>query len=153
MLEVYWASAKIGAVVVPLSPLLRGRGLSTLLRDADVGLVVTEEAAAPFLDEVRPDVEALRADRTLLIDGDARPGYCSYRALVDAADDGAHAVSVRGDDPTTSFTAVAPPDSRRGSSSRNGSARSTGSFSASRGGWDRRASRCIQARSASTAPS
>src|SRR5437762_3723350 len=99
LLEVYWAAAKIGAVVVPLSPLLRGKGLSTLLRDADVGLVVTEEATAPFLDEVRPDVEALRPDRTLLIDGDARPGYCSYRPLVDAGDDGARAVSLRGDEP------------------------------------------------------
>jgi len=99
LLEVYWAAAKIGAVVVPLSPLLRGKGLSTLLRDADVGLVVTEEATAPFLDEVRPDVEALRADRTLLIDGNTRPDYCSYRALVDAAEDTMPAVSVSGDDP------------------------------------------------------
>ena len=46
LLEVYWAAAKIGAVVVPLSPLLRGKGLATLLRDADVGLVVTEEAVS-----------------------------------------------------------------------------------------------------------
>src|SRR5437762_2671064 len=99
LLEVYWAAAKIGAVLVPLSPLLPGKGLSTLLRDADVGLVITEEATAPFLDEVRPEVEALRADRTLLIDGNTRPGYCSYRALVDAAEDTARAVSVSGDDP------------------------------------------------------
>jgi acyl-CoA synthetase (AMP-forming)/AMP-acid ligase II len=99
LLEVYWAAAKIGAVVVPLSPLLRGKGLATLLRDADVGLVVTEQAAAPFLDEVRADIAGLPTDRTLLIDGDARPGYCSYRALVDAADDARPAVSVSGDDP------------------------------------------------------
>jgi len=99
LLEVYWAAAKIGAVVVPLSPLLRGRGLSSLLRDADVGLVVTEEAVAPFLDEVRPDLGWIESDRAALIDGDARTGYCSYRALVDAADDAAPTVSVSGDDP------------------------------------------------------
>jgi acyl-CoA synthetase (AMP-forming)/AMP-acid ligase II len=99
LLEVYWAAAKIGAVVVPLSPLLRGKGLATLLRDADIGLVVTEEAVAPFLDEVRPGLGALGSDRTLLIDGAARPGYCSYQALVDAADDAAPTVSVSGDDP------------------------------------------------------
>lgn len=99
VLEVYWAAAKIGAVVVPLSPLLRGKGLATLLRDADIGLVVTEEAVASFLDEVRPDLGALRTDRALLIDGDARAGYCSYQALVDAADDTAPAVSVSADDP------------------------------------------------------
>src|SRR5207244_5724533 len=67
LLEIYWAAAKIGAVVVPLSPLLRGKGLSALLRDADVGLVVTEEAVAPFFDEVRSDLDATRADRAALI--------------------------------------------------------------------------------------
>ena len=99
LLEVYWAAAKIGAVVVPLSPLLRGKGLSTLLRDADVGLVVTEQAATPFLDEVRPDLGAIGADRCLLIDADARPGYCSYHTVVDAADDAAPFASVSGGDP------------------------------------------------------
>ena len=99
LLEVYWAAAKIGAVVVPLSPLLRGKGLSALLRDADVGFVVTEEAVAPFFDEVRSDLDATGADRAALIDGDARPGYCSYHALVDAADVAAPTVSVSGDDP------------------------------------------------------
>ena len=31
LLETYWAVAKMGAVVVPLSPLLRGRALAALL--------------------------------------------------------------------------------------------------------------------------
>jgi acyl-CoA synthetase (AMP-forming)/AMP-acid ligase II len=99
LLEVYWAAAKIGAVVVPLSPLLRGKGLATLLRDAEVGLVVTEEAAAPFLDEVRRELGAIGEDRVALIDGHARPGYCSYQALVDAADEAAPAARVTEDDP------------------------------------------------------
>jgi acyl-CoA synthetase (AMP-forming)/AMP-acid ligase II len=60
---------------------------------------VTEEAVAPFLDEVRPDLGGSRADRAVLIDADARPGYGSYRALVDAADDAPPAVAVSGDDP------------------------------------------------------
>lgn len=99
LLEVYWAAAKIGAVVVPLSPLLRGQGLSTLLSDADVVLVVTEEAAAPFLDHVRPGLTAIGGDRCLLIDADPRAGYRSYHAVVDSADDTAPSVRVSGDDP------------------------------------------------------
>ena len=99
MLEVYWGAAKIGAVVVPLSPLLRGKGLSTLLRDADIGLVVTEETVAPFLDEVRPDLGGIGPDRWLLIDGDGRRGYSPYHALVDAADDAVPSVKVDEDDP------------------------------------------------------
>jgi acyl-CoA synthetase (AMP-forming)/AMP-acid ligase II len=34
LLEVYWAVAKTGGVV-PLSPLLRGKGLTSLLNDSD----------------------------------------------------------------------------------------------------------------------
>jgi acyl-CoA synthetase (AMP-forming)/AMP-acid ligase II len=99
LLEVYWAAAKIGAVVVPLSPLLRGKGLATLLRDADIELIVTEEAVAPFLDEVRPELGAKGPERPVLIDGQGRKGYGSYQALVDAADDAAPVVTVSGDDP------------------------------------------------------
>ena len=99
MLEVYWAAAKIGAVVVPLSPLLRGKGLSALVRDADVGLIVTETAVASYLDDVRSDLDTIGADRALLIDADARTGYRSYHALVDAAEDAAPTVDVSGEDP------------------------------------------------------
>src|ERR1017187_5506157 len=35
LLETYWAAAKIGVVVVPLSPLLRGKGLATPIQDSD----------------------------------------------------------------------------------------------------------------------
>src|SRR6185503_20086699 len=35
LLESYWAIVKIGAVIVPLSQLLRGKGLLNLLRDSD----------------------------------------------------------------------------------------------------------------------
>jgi acyl-CoA synthetase (AMP-forming)/AMP-acid ligase II len=99
MLEVYWAAAKIGAVVVPLSPLLRGKGLSTLLRDADVSVVVTETAVAPFLDGVRTDVTAIGPEAWLIIDGEGRPVYRSYHALVDAAAEEPPTVVVSGDDP------------------------------------------------------
>jgi acyl-CoA synthetase (AMP-forming)/AMP-acid ligase II len=99
LLEVYWAAAKIGAVVVPLSSLLRGRGLSTLLSDADVGLIVTEVAQATYLDEVRSEL-AIAADRYLLTDGPARAGYRDYGALVASASDAEPSrVSVDEDDP------------------------------------------------------
>src|SRR5919197_1863047 len=98
LLEVYWAAAKIGAVVVPLSPLLRGRGLSTLLNDADVALVVTETANADFLDEVRGDV-GVPAERYLLIDG-RRKGYGDYHALAAGAPESEPPrVEIRADDP------------------------------------------------------
>jgi acyl-CoA synthetase (AMP-forming)/AMP-acid ligase II len=97
-LEVYWAAAKIGAVVVPLSPLLRGKGLATLLQDADVVLVVTEAALTSYLDEVRAEL-AIPAGRYLLTDA-VRSGYSSYRETVaEASDAEPQATGVAAGDP------------------------------------------------------
>ena len=41
LLEIYWAIGKIGAVVVPLSTLLLGKGLKSLLVDYDAVMVIT----------------------------------------------------------------------------------------------------------------
>jgi len=46
LLEVYWAVAAVGAVVVPLSTLLRGKGLLTPLSDSDTAMVITNAAFA-----------------------------------------------------------------------------------------------------------
>src|SRR5262245_30166632 len=40
LLEIFMAVAKIGVVVVPLSPLLRGTGLTRLLNDSDSVMIV-----------------------------------------------------------------------------------------------------------------
>lgn len=100
LLDVYWAAAKIGAVVVPLSPLLRGRGLATLINDADVALIVTESALVTYLDEVRPAL-SLPRDRYLLTDGSAaRDGYEDYGMRVAQASEAEPArVAIEGDDP------------------------------------------------------
>ena len=45
-LELLWAVTRIGVVIVPLSPMLRGAGLTRLLNDADASAVVTNRAFA-----------------------------------------------------------------------------------------------------------
>lgn len=45
LLEVYAAAARTGMVVVPLSPLLRGPALKTLLDDSDTRALVAEGAS------------------------------------------------------------------------------------------------------------
>jgi acyl-CoA synthetase (AMP-forming)/AMP-acid ligase II len=45
LLTTYWACAKLGAVVVPLSPLLNASGLSTLVLDAQPRVVIGPENA------------------------------------------------------------------------------------------------------------
>ena len=55
----YWAAAKTGLVIVPVSPLLLETGLQTLLRDSDARLVIGDPAFARAWVHIRgelPDV-------------------------------------------------------------------------------------------------
>ena len=79
--EMFWAVAKLGAVLVPMSPMVRGRGLVNLLNDADSTLVLTDRAHAPFLDEIRSE---LIADKYWLTD-EKQPGWQSYATLCQRA--------------------------------------------------------------------
>ncbi len=79
--ETYWAVARIGAVVVPLSPLLRGTGLVSLLNDSDTLLVVTNKAFVEVLDPIKKQLPVIKADRYLLTDSDNTPGYQGYHFL------------------------------------------------------------------------
>ena len=84
LLETYWACARIGAVVVPLSPLLTGVGLSGLINDAGAICLVTQQSLLPVVESVLPDLPTLAAERVLLIDG-AMPPWGNYAALAAAA--------------------------------------------------------------------
>ena len=86
-LEVYWAAAKIGAVVVPLSTLLRGQAIANLLRDSDSVLLVSDSGFVPTIDEIRNDLPAIARDRYLLADDPGINGYRDYHALLAAAGD------------------------------------------------------------------
>jgi long-chain acyl-CoA synthetase len=85
--ETYWAVAAIGAVVVPLSPLLRGIGLISLLNDSDTLLVITNKAFAEILDPIKDQFPAIKSDRYLLIDDNHTPGYQGYHSLKDQTSD------------------------------------------------------------------
>jgi long-chain acyl-CoA synthetase len=82
--ETYWACARIGAVVVPLSPLLQGPGLTALLRDSAAALVVASADRADELEAVRRDLGVLLG-RWVLVDG-RREGFFSYHELAEAAE-------------------------------------------------------------------
>lgn len=99
-LEIYWAVARLGVVVVPLSPMLRGAGLSRLLNDSDSKVVITEKAFVTHLDPVRETLPDIAADRYVLVDADDGAGYRSYHALTAVASEAdPPAVAIHGDDP------------------------------------------------------
>ena len=83
LLESYWAIVKIGAVIVPLSQLLRGKGLLTLLRDSDTTALITNSAFVTELDSIKSDLHSIPAGRFISID--ESDGYLSYASLTSAA--------------------------------------------------------------------
>ena len=98
VVELYQAAARTGLVVVPLSPLLRGSGLSNLLDDSDARILITNRAQVPEIDGLRAGRSGIAADRYVLVDGEA-PGYLSYRALGEAATAAPAADAIDRDDP------------------------------------------------------
>ncbi|MBO6520483.1 MAG: AMP-binding protein [Rhodospirillales bacterium] len=87
LLDLYWAAAKIGAVVVPSSTLLQAAGLKTLLNKSDCVMVVSAPSFAETLNAVRADVPDVRNDRWILTGNDAPDGFIAYDAFVDGQSD------------------------------------------------------------------
>ena len=82
LLDAYRAAAQLGLVAVPLSPLLRGPGLVSLLRDSETAAVICAHGSVEALNEVRADLPGITADRYLVVDGEGEPGYTNFGTLV-----------------------------------------------------------------------
>jgi acyl-CoA synthetase (AMP-forming)/AMP-acid ligase II len=99
LVELYWAAAKTGIVAVPLSPLLRGSGLLSLVRDAGAKALVSSPEMVPVLEEVRGALPGIAVDRWILTDASAHAGYRDYAELTGAASEAEPRAALRGDDP------------------------------------------------------
>ncbi|MFW2340195.1 MAG: class I adenylate-forming enzyme family protein, partial [Acidimicrobiia bacterium] len=98
VLDIYQVASKTGIVVVPLSPLLRGDGLSNLINDSDSVAVITQADMASHLNEVRSQLTGVEDDRFILIDADL-PGFRPYSDLTaDSSESEPPAVPIDRDD-------------------------------------------------------
>ncbi len=93
LLAAYWAAAASGIVIVPCSPLLRGGGLQTLLRDSHSRMVIAHRSQASALAEIREACPRLeRILLTALAADEAPPAGCeNYAGFIAAADHADHA--------------------------------------------------------------
>lgn len=79
----YWAAAKTGIVIVPVSTLLQGAGLKQLLTDSDSLMVIADASFQNTLDSIREDLPAIRSDRYVLAGAESVPsGYVSYEDFI-----------------------------------------------------------------------
>jgi acyl-CoA synthetase (AMP-forming)/AMP-acid ligase II len=87
LLEIYWAVAKIGAVVVPASTLLLEQAMKTLLQDSDSVSLITNSQFVEKIDGIKPELPAIAEDRYILTDWSKHAGYLDYHALKSASED------------------------------------------------------------------
>ena len=97
LVEIMWAAPSFGAVNVPLSPLLMGPGLLSLLKDADAAALVTQRSMLPVIDSVRAELPPRLRERIVLADGTAA-GCLDLAALREAAPDTAPRAHVSQDE-------------------------------------------------------
>jgi acyl-CoA synthetase (AMP-forming)/AMP-acid ligase II len=87
LLEIYWAIAKIGAVVVPASTLLLEQAMKTLLQDSDSAALITNSQFVEKIDRIKPELPEIAEDRYILVDWKNHAGYQDYHALKSASHD------------------------------------------------------------------
>lgn len=98
--ETYWATAKIGAVIVPLSTLLLEQAMKSLLQDSDSVLLITNSNYVENINAIKAKLPAIPKDRYLLIDSSNTPGFQDYHGLKAAAGDNEpEGIIVTDDDP------------------------------------------------------
>ena len=81
LLVIYWATISIGAVLVPLSPLLNPSGLINLLNNADARLLFLTPALMDGIDARRGEIPSIKAQNYILVE-DGHEDRSSYSALV-----------------------------------------------------------------------
>jgi long-chain acyl-CoA synthetase len=77
LLDTYWAVAKIGAVIVPLSLLLREKALVTLLQDSDTGTIIASPDFVQPLAARRQELKSVPEDRFILTGSSPVSGFQS----------------------------------------------------------------------------
>ncbi len=82
LLGLYWAVAKIGAVLVPMSPLLQAKGMAKLLSDSDSVMVVVDPAYAALVEAARGELPQISEDRFVVIGVEPLPGFRCLDALL-----------------------------------------------------------------------
>ena len=84
LLVIYWATVTIGAVLVPLSPMLSAAGLTRLMHNADVRLAfLTAELSAEI--EARRNADDAIGVEQLIVVGAGEPGYAEFIAGASSA--------------------------------------------------------------------
>lgn len=88
LMAAYWAAAKTGLVIVPLSPLLQAHGLKMLLLDSDARLVLGDAGFAEVFRRIRGELPAIGPKAAVLVGHGDADGLIPFGRFVADATEG-----------------------------------------------------------------
>jgi acyl-CoA synthetase (AMP-forming)/AMP-acid ligase II len=80
--ENYCAILKMGACLVPLTPLVQGQDLALMVNDSESAALFFGEAYAPTVQAVRGDLKGIPSDRLICTARDPVQGFTPYETLL-----------------------------------------------------------------------
>ncbi|MBU8850184.1 MAG: acyl--CoA ligase [Desulfobacterales bacterium] len=86
LLEIYWACAKTGIVVVPLSTMLRANAIQSLINDANAKIVFLNSDFISPINESRHKIHSIQSKGYILVDGKRFEGFGNYSDLTSQYD-------------------------------------------------------------------
>ncbi|MEO0595002.1 MAG: AMP-binding protein [Chloroflexota bacterium] len=102
LINMYLAVGKIGAVIVPLSPLLRGAGLARLVNDSDATMLFAYAEYTQYVTPVWDDLPNITDARYIIIgESDTHTTYDAF--VADASTDNPPYISINIQDPFNIF--------------------------------------------------
>ena len=82
----YWAAAKTGIVIVPMSTMLQAAGLKPLLNDSDSLMIIADVSFAQLLNNIRQDVAAIKNNRYISVGEDVVPaGFLNFDEFIQSS--------------------------------------------------------------------
>ncbi len=94
-IELFFAAAKIGAILIPVNWRLKGKELSYIINDAEIQALIFGEEFTDVVSSVQSQLESVQH---YIVIGNAREGFKTYDSLLQQSSDEAPGIKVEEDD-------------------------------------------------------
>ncbi len=98
LLILYWAAPKIGAVIVPLSPLLQPTGISKLITQVDAKMIITSSNYFSIVEQALKNISGVSKNCVIITDNITAKKGRRYKDLVSRSNDEPPEINVTGED-------------------------------------------------------
>tara|TARA_B100001750_G_C15512528_1_gene604643 strand:+ start:1202 stop:2818 length:1617 start_codon:yes stop_codon:yes gene_type:complete len=98
LLILYWAAPKIGAVIVPMSPLLQPAGISKLAIQSDAKMIMTSSSYVSIVEQAVQNISGISKDCVIITGDISVKNFRRYKDLVSKTTNEPPKASIKGED-------------------------------------------------------